>query len=252
MRSSPARSWIGSRITPRSCCSKVSHIDSVTASKGLKQVDLASICYTALSPPHQVMIYANGRLEMPRATTTIDPAPTVALWGTTTVMAPSAQIRGLATTPPIVTLPLTADCDDPKLVPVMVTRSPLAAELAGLTLVINGTGTGVGVAVEGGETVYENALLLEPAATTATETVPGVTYAGIRATISEGDHTWIVAISPPMLTVPPTDDCVAPKLLPLIVMASPGLAVVGVMDEISGGTGVAVGEGVGVFDIQEI
>src|SRR4029077_20265990 len=137
----------------------------------------------------------------PTVTTTL---PVVAPAGTAATMLLADQVVGAAAVPLKVTV--LVPCDAPKLLPLIVT-AVATGPLDGERLV------SVGV----GDTVNGSVLLARPP--TATTTLPGAAPAGTGTTMLLADQIVGVAAVPLKVTV--LVPFVAPKLLPLMVMAPP-------------------------------
>src|SRR5271165_409074 len=146
----------------------------------------------------------------PAVTTTL---PLVAPAGTGTAMLVAVQLVGTAAVPLKVTLP----CDAPKLVPVIVTEVPTAAEL-GFKLEMFGVAS----------TVKTMPLLASPPAVTTT--LPVVAPAGTGTAMLVAVQLVGTAAVPLNVTLP----CAAPKLVPVIVTEVPTAAEVGFKLEMFG------------------
>jgi hypothetical protein len=150
----------------------------------------------------------------PTVTTTL---PLVAAAGTGTTMLVALQLVGVAAVP--LNFTVLVPCVAPRLVPVMVTAVPAAAE-AGLKLLSAAVGSTV------------KAMPLLATAATVTTTLPLEAPDGTGATMLVALQLVGVAAVPFRVTV--LEPCEAPKLAPVMVTAVPTAAEVGLSPEILG------------------
>src|SRR5438552_1573566 len=143
--------------------------------------------------------------------------PVVAPAGTGTTMLVADQLVGVAVVP--LNFTVLVPCVAPKLVPVIVMDTP-TAPLVGASDVMFGVGS----------TVNGSPLLATPP--TVTTTLPVVAPAGTGATMLVADQLVGVAVVPLNFTV--LVPCVAPKLVPAIVIDVPTAPLFGVSNVTSG------------------
>ncbi len=157
-----------------------------------------------LGPEADVTVKNTPLLAAPATATTTFPDITPA--GTGAIMLVALQLVGVASVPLNVTV--LVPCDDPKLVPVIVTKAPTGPE-AGLRLVMLGP--------EADVTVKNTPLLATPA--TVTTTFPDIAPAGTGAIMLVAlQLVGVVSVPLNVTVLVPCDD---PKFVPVIVTDVP-------------------------------